>query len=321
MIAILSSAIALLVASLALMMLRRSRRLPLNLPNERSLHLRAVPRGGGLAVWTGWLVATVWVDQPQPWLLPLIALILVSLCDDRYGVPVAWRLLAQVGCAAIWAWAAAPTASAAGIVLIAVCAANFYNFMDGSDGLAALMALVGFGAYAAAAWFAQTSPTVFAAALVAAVVPFFFLNFPPASMFLGDVGSVPLGFLAAAFGVAGVASDLWPFWFPVLVFLPFVADAGVTLARRAVRGERIWQAHREHYYQRLVRMGFGHLGVLALYGALMVGSALSALAALVRSPASGVTVLCLWGGIHALLFAAIDYAWRRSDDWIDESKC
>jgi hypothetical protein len=77
-------------------------------------------------------------------------------------------------------------------------------------------------------------------------------------IFLGDVGSIPLGFLAGALGLVGWRNDAWPLWFPVLVFGPFIGDATVTLLRRLVRGDKVWKAHREHYYQRMVLMGLGH---------------------------------------------------------------
>jgi len=274
-----------------------------------------------LAIWAGWLVAAGWTGQAQPLLLPLIVLIAVSLCDDRYNVAIGWRLLAHLACAAGWVWLATPTVNTAAAVVVIVCAMNFYNFMDGSDGLAAMMTLVGFASYATAALLANAMVGQLEAALAAATIPFFFFNFPPARVFLGDVGSIPLGFLAAVFGISGIESLLWPFWFPVLVFLPFIADATVTLTRRTLRGERIWRAHREHYYQRLVRMGFGHSGVLALYGALMVGSSVSALAALERSPVSGMAVLAFWVAVHAMVFFTVDHAWRKSDERVDESKC
>src|SRR6185436_356022 len=97
--------------------------------------------------------------------------------------------------------------------------------------------------------------------------------------FLGDVGSIPLGFLAGGLGLLGWRNDLWPLWFPLLVFGPFIGDATLTLVRRLLRRERVWHAHREHYYQRMVRMGFGHRGtawtayaVMALCaGAALVG--------------------------------------------------
>src|SRR5204863_8526055 len=107
-------------------------------------------------------------------------------------------------------------------------------------------------------------------ALAAAALAFLAVNRPRATMFLGDVGSVPLGFLAAAFGISGIVTGLWPSWFPVLAFLPFIADATVTLGRRAARGKNPAEAHRDHYYQRLNRMGAGHAGTLAAYALAMV---------------------------------------------------
>src|SRR5690606_10611586 len=134
-----------------------------------------------------------------------------------------------------------------------------YNFMDGSDGLAGGMAVIGFGAGGAAAWLAGDAALppghlCVAAAAAASLV----FNRPPPRTFLGGAGSVPLAFLAAALGSFGWRAGCWPAWFPVLVFAPFVIDATLTLARRIARRERIWQAHRDHYYQRLVRMGWGH---------------------------------------------------------------
>ena len=125
-------------------------------------------------------------------------------------------------------------------------------------------------------------------ALAAATLPFLAVNRPPATMFMGDVGAVPLGFLAAAFGLAGAMTGIWPAWFPVLVFLPFIADASVTLARRAARGARLADAHREHYYQRLHRMGAGHAGTLGAYSAAMLATSVAALVCLALAPA--------WGG-------------------------
>jgi UDP-N-acetylmuramyl pentapeptide phosphotransferase/UDP-N-acetylglucosamine-1-phosphate transferase len=146
------------------------------------------------------------------------------------------------------------------------------------------------------------------------------MNFPPAKLFMGDVGSVPLGFIAATFGISGWYEGTWPVWFPVLVFLPFVADASVTLVLRLMRGAKIWEAHRDHFYQKLVQLGFGHRGTLMLYGALMLGIAASALLALARAPSSGPALLGLWSAVIALLFCAIGHSWHIRDKGFDESK-
>jgi hypothetical protein len=106
-----------------------------------------------------------------------------------------------------------------------------------------------------------------------------------------------------------VASGTWPAWFPALVFLPFIADATVTLARRVWRRERLWDAHRNHYYQRLHRMGAGHRGTLATYSGWMAGCDLTALACLRFEPALGWPAFFAWCLAGAALFAAIDYHW------------
>jgi UDP-N-acetylmuramyl pentapeptide phosphotransferase/UDP-N-acetylglucosamine-1-phosphate transferase len=192
--------------------------------------------------------------------------------------------------------------------------------MDGSDGLAGAMAVIGFGAYAAAAWLAGSAAVALFLALAAATGPFLLRNAPPARILLGDVGAVPLGFLAATFGITGWQEGWWPAWFPVLIFLPFIADATATLVYRLLRGARVWEAHREHHYQRLVQIGWGHGRTLALYGALMVGTAGSSLMVLAWAPGAGVVLLSVWVAVLALVFAAIEYYWRRRGVGFEESK-
>jgi UDP-N-acetylmuramyl pentapeptide phosphotransferase/UDP-N-acetylglucosamine-1-phosphate transferase len=252
--------------------------------------------------------------------VPWIALALVSLRDDWRSVPVAPRLVAHAF-AALWfaAWlvgrASSPWAFdvGAGIVVAGAVgwALNLYNFMDGSDGLAALMAVMGFTAYGLAAQHTG-SPSLAFYALAAATLPVLVVNWPPARIFIGDVGAVPLGFLAAAFGIAGVAGGSWSWWFPPLVFLPFIADATLTLLRRAVRGEHVWKAHKSHYYQRLLQLGGGHRGTLAVYGALMAGTAGTAVACTAFAPELGTQALGIWCAICVGLFIAIDYHWRKN---------
>jgi len=131
--------------------------------------------------------------------------------------------------------------------------------MDGSDGLAGGMAVFGFGAYGLAALaggdfsFAAINLSVAAAACA-----FLFFNFPPARVFMGDVGAIPLGYLAAVLDVTGWLRGNWPWWFGIAVFSPFIVDASYTLLKRLLRGAKVWQPHREHFYQRLVQSGWGH---------------------------------------------------------------
>src|SRR5690606_30638080 len=102
-------------------------------------------------------------------------------------------------------------------------------------------------------------------------------NRPPARVFLGDVGSTALGFLAAAIAFEGMVAGHWPFWFPGIVFMPFCLDATLTLLRRALAGKRLSEAHRDHAYQRLALAGAGHAGTALAYGALMLADAAAAL--------------------------------------------
>ncbi len=179
------------------------------------------------------------------------------------------------------------------LVIAFVWSMNLYNFMDGTDGLAGGMACIGFGCYAFAAFFAMHHSggrldasslsdaglphfvalrdiALASCAVAGAAVGFLYWNLPPARLFMGDAGSVPLGFLAAALGWLGWAHGAWPALFPFMVFSPFAADATVTLLRRLMRGERFWEAHREHYYQRMVRMGWSRVRVLSIcYGAML----------------------------------------------------
>jgi UDP-N-acetylmuramyl pentapeptide phosphotransferase/UDP-N-acetylglucosamine-1-phosphate transferase len=250
------------------------------------------------------------------WALPWVLLFIVSLRDDAKSVSVATRLCVHGIAAALFAAMLAYHASlsvftAAAVALVCMWSLNLYNFMDGSDGLAASMSIIGFAAYAAA--LACTgAPAALPLSLAAASVPVLAVNRPPARMFLGDVGAAPLGFLAAAFGIGGVAGGMWPVWFPPLVFLPFAADATATLARRVVARERFWESHRSHYYQRLHQLGAGHGGTLAVWVALMAGTAATAVACACLAPEWGAVALLAWCVVHAVLFAAIDYHWRRS---------
>jgi UDP-N-acetylmuramyl pentapeptide phosphotransferase/UDP-N-acetylglucosamine-1-phosphate transferase len=127
---------------------------------------------------------------------------------------------------------------------------------------------------------------------------------------MGDAGSIPLGFLAATLGILGARLDVWPGLFPLLVFSPFIVDASVTLARRALRGEKIWQAHRSHYYQRAVLLGASHRQLALAAYALML--AVAALAFALRAfPQLAAWVLILSAATYTLIFLAIDFRWHR----------
>jgi UDP-N-acetylmuramyl pentapeptide phosphotransferase/UDP-N-acetylglucosamine-1-phosphate transferase len=152
---------------------------------------------------------------------------------------------------------------------------------------------------------------VLCVAFAGASAGFLVYNFHPARIFLGDIGSIPLGFLAGSLGVVGWRNDLWPLWFPVLVFGPFIGDATVTLVRRLIRGERLSQAHRDHYYQRMVRAGLGHRGTACIGYMAMLVCAGAALYGRTQSPVLQAAVF----GAASLVLAAgavwIDIHWAR----------
>ena len=292
-------------------------RFGLDQPNERSLHERPVPRTGGIAILAGVAAAAPFGPAPL-WLPMLVALGLagVSLIDDLRGMPSGVRLALHLVAAAAFCWYILAPIDPLEFALIALGVAwliNLYNFMDGSDGLAGGMSLIGFGAYSAAAWSAgHDSLAALSLALAAASAAFLAHNFHPARIFLGDVGSIPLGFLAGALGVVGWRDDVWPLWFPVLVFGPFIGDATVTLVKRVVRGERVWRAHREHYYQRMVRMGFGHrTTAVVAYGAMAL-CAISALLGRNQSPALQASAFFSGAALLAAIAIWIDLRWGRA---------
>ncbi len=242
-------------------------------------------------------------------------LALVGLADDRFTLSAKLRLLAQLLVAGAYLALLGPAAGwlellALGLGLVWM--GNLYNFMDGSDGLAGGMALFGFSAFAVAAALAgQAGLALVCAGVAAAAAGFLIFNFHPARIFMGDVGSVPLGFLAGALGLAGREGGAWPLWFPLLVFAPFILDATVTLLRRALRGERIWQAHRTHYYQRLVQMGAGHRRTALLAYALMAVAGTAAVLALPLGFSLQCVIITMCVFLHLVLGFRIDRAWRR----------
>lgn len=291
-------------------------RLPMDRPNERSLHERAVPRIGGIGILAGVVVAAAAGFAPLGLALVLaLALAAVSFADDLRPLPGGLRLALHLAAAAVFVWYVLSPMHPVELVLLWISVAwitNLYNFMDGSDGLAGGMSVIGFGAYALGASAGGDTATALAAAAIAGgSAAFLAFNFHPARVFMGDVGSIPLGFLAAALGILGWRNDAWPLWFPVLVFGPFIGDATITLVKRLVRGERFWMAHREHYYQRLVRMGFGHRRTALVGYALMIGCAVAALFGRAQRP--GVQAAVFLGSCVALGAVAIwiDRRWAR----------
>jgi UDP-N-acetylmuramyl pentapeptide phosphotransferase/UDP-N-acetylglucosamine-1-phosphate transferase len=303
-----------IVSTVTMLVLLKIRSLPLDKPNERSLHVVPVPRTGGIAIVTGIIAAALCLRASPGLLVPAGMLAVASYFDDRHALRVTVRLAMHLLAAGAFLWLAVGSSGAVllvGLWLAIAWITNLYNFMDGSDGLAGGMAVIGFGTYGLAAWLGGTGDLdVLAWSIAAASAGFLIFNFPPAKIFMGDVGSIPLGFLAGALGVAGWLQGLWPLWFPPAVFATFIADASMTLARRMLRGERVWQAHRQHYYQRLILSGWSHRRTaLSEYG-LMIVCSVVALAGLQQPPAGQFLLLCALVLTIALAMWAVDKRWQ-----------
>ncbi len=297
-------------------MLALGSRLPASLPDHRTLHHGAVPRTGGLAVWAG-VLAGVALGTPLPaWTWILVPLVAVFVLEDWRGLSPWVRLGTQAAAALAYVYLLRlPSAGAWGATLLAVAillwAANLYNFMDGADGLAGSMTVIGFGACALAAGaVGDPGPAALAILVAVSALSFVVVNWQPARIFLGDAGAVGLGFAAAGLGIDGVARGTWPPWFPLLVFLPFVTDASLTLVRRGVQGHHLAEAHRDHCYQRLVLLGWGHARTALAYGFIMTGCAATALAALRWLPEKGWVAVLGWSLILTVLYFVVDRRWR-----------
>jgi len=286
----------------------------LDQPNARSLHVAPTPRFGGfviiVAILVSWSLAGI-TDWPTSTCMAVLAIL--SLLDDVKGLNVGWRFLGHTSAAvAFLLMLPLPLhiLLLVPVILAMVWMINLYNFMDGSDGLAGGMALFGFGAYAVSASLAVDKTLILQSAVVAAAsLGFLWFNFHPARIFMGDVGSIPLGFLAAALGLLGLQHGDWPLWFPILVFSPFIVDATVTLLKRLLRREKIWQAHRSHYYQRLVQMGWGHRKTAIAEYVLMLAAGGSAVFLLHQSILMVLFILMLWVLVYAVVMWLIDRLW------------
>jgi len=254
----------------------------LDQPNQRSSHLRPVPRGGGIAPVAA--IALAWVALAATGLVgPRVLFVLagatllaaVSWLDDLGDLPPATRLFAQSAAVITGMVVEVPAGpifqgwlpvelDVVAAALLWVWFVNLFNFMDGIDGLAGSEAAgIGIGLFLLAGFSAGQDAAVagLAAPIALAAIGFLVWNWPPARVFLGDVGSVPLGYLLGFLLIDMAAHGHWK---PALILpLYFLADATITLFRRLARGERVWEAHREHFYQRAVQRGLGHGAVTA----------------------------------------------------------
>ena len=262
-----------------------------DVPGDRSSHDAAKPRFGGIAVVTAFFLGfgVLLAARPEARmflpLLPCGALVFAAgVLDDWRGLPVVVRLLAQLAAALVVVATGnvvesvfVPLAGTIELdvlsvpftILFVLASINFYNFIDGIDGLAAGTASITAGFLALIAYMlGHGALALLALAAAGASLGFLQFNFPPSRLFMGDGGSTFLGFFFAFVAIAGnrLVPEV-PFFITVLLLSSLYLDAGVTLLRRLFRGEKIFQPHRTHYYQRLLALGFNHKQVTVLeYG-------------------------------------------------------
>ena len=314
------SALAALIATGVLLpILRRCK--VFDLPNDRSSHERPTPRGGGIAL--VFVAVTIWVgisydvfgwfkivesDQTVKWVTGgAVFLALVSWTDDLKGLNPLIRLASQLGAViGVMILLPEPLVLFNGtipswldqviIVFLWIWFINLFNFMDGIDGLAGVeTGAIGLGVFFIAKYTGIGGTFAFFALTLSAVgIGFLVWNWAPAKIFMGDVGSVPIGFLLAwlLLTLAQKGYMLQALIIPAY----YLADATVTLVRRASRGEKIWLPHRDHYYQQAVQRGLGHARVsvvVAGLNAFLIGLALLSLWSEVGGLLGGVVVTAL----------------------------
>lgn len=283
-------------------------------PGDRRNHAEPTPRGGGIGIAAACLLATLGLAAGSgasfAWAWVAAGLLVVALAgwwDDHRPLPAWPRLLAHALAAACLAQAlrlqGADLAVVIAAAVLALVLVNAWNFMDGSNGLAAsqaLLCMLGFAVVLGGGW------RLLALAAAASCLGFLPFNFPRARVFLGDVGSGALGYLLAAVLAAALAARPPQAW-PLLLLPPMamLADAGLTLLWRIRRGERWWQPHVQHAYQRWSRRD-GHARVATGY-AVWTFSAVAIMLAMLNwppRPALGVALAVLlasagaWRWLH-----------------------
>jgi Fuc2NAc and GlcNAc transferase len=260
----------------------------IDIPNSRSSHAIPIARGGGLAIVLVYLAALLLLRLAGMLDTATVAALggggmliaTVGYLDDRKALPASVRFAVHVAVGAVWviaflggfadAWLRSfglhgvLVGSALAIFAIAWMT-NLFNFMDGIDGIAASEAIFIACAGAFIGWQhgAEIGLTLAMLALAGATAGFLIWNWPPAKIFMGDVGSGFLGFTLAALGIAASARGRIPIEVCVILGGVFLVDASFTLLRRMLRGDRWYEAHRAHAYQRLARRWNAHLPVTA----------------------------------------------------------
>lgn len=258
-----------------------------DIPNHRSMHETPTPRSGGIGFMFASFISLSLMINQAPIVLAITALalavFLLSLLDDMISLSAILRLCGHLAVCTTFIYLMQSyhlisygLLTSFLLVILGAWLINLFNFMDGLDGLCVLTALMGFIALGIfAAIHKEPYFCISSFIICASLIGFSFFNWPKAFMFMGDCGSATLGFLVFSFVLWGVNRNLFNLFEGVTLFAPFIFDSTLTLFKRALKKEKVWQAHSSHYYQRLKKEGKATTWVLMLYGALMLFSFLS----------------------------------------------
>lgn len=237
-------------------------------PNQRSSHTMAKPRAGGLVFISAWLI-WLFFTSTSPSLLTLFvpSLVLIAgigFLDDRFTLSAKWRLCVQIIATSLFLLQLhlTPFLFIAAFFSI-LWSINLFNFMDGTDGIAGIEAITVLGGISVFLWhIGAAHESIVALGLVVAILGFLVWNWPPAKIFMGDVGSTSIGFMIPTLTLIAYSHYQLSLIPVIILYGVFLFDATVTLIRRILRGEKWYQAHRSHAYQRLHQAGFSHKQVL-----------------------------------------------------------
>jgi len=226
-------------------------------PNERSSHTTIIPRSGGIGIWVSFILTGLFFTQFQIFTILAGIVGLIGLLEDRISISQKIRLVLKliVSALVVSLFLGMPTSTTAVSLflfwlLFITGTANFYNFMDGIDGIAGLTGFVGFGFLALFSFCIaeKSNIALISAALSVGSLGFLPFNFPKAKVFMGDVGSVLLGFVFASFALK-LSTNISTFLCIIMFMCLFYADALVTIFCRWQRGENLIMAHKSHLYQ------------------------------------------------------------------------
>jgi len=282
---------------------------------ERSLHQGVIPRSGGVAIFMAFVCGLIISSTAVYSLLSvylmmaIIFICAVSLADDLFSLSPLLRFVLQFLIAGLIVFFEPLYFDFNGVFPVLLCQCltllglvwmiNLYNFMDGMDGFASGMSMIAFASLALAGYLqGDMAYVALNSVVVMSVSGFWCLNFPPARIFMGDMGSTLLGLLAGLFSLLGWQRGLFPLWAPALLFSPFWVDATYTVLKRITRRERFWLPHRSHFYQRLVLSGLGHKRVVAAEYALMLLCSLSLLLPVWAGLGYNSLVAFIWVGVY-----------------------